>query len=128
MITKGVASVRSPVCNLQQFSSIISHDTFSDAAVKSFRENYNIDQEVGDILLRLWQILNRCYSHTPSRTMMLQQMWSIFAKAWLNSQYVSITRGANLPLTTYRRVGNGRTAKRLSSIIASNIHFHGELR
>jgi len=45
MITKGVASVRSPVCNLQQFSSSISHETFSVAVVKAFREEYNIDEE-----------------------------------------------------------------------------------
>jgi lipoate-protein ligase A len=46
MITKGVASVRSPVCNLQQFSPTISHETFSDAVVRAFQEEYNIDQEV----------------------------------------------------------------------------------
>jgi len=45
MRTRGVASVRSPVCNLQQFSPIISHDTFSDAVVRAFREEFNIDQE-----------------------------------------------------------------------------------
>jgi lipoate-protein ligase A len=46
MITKGVASVRSPVCNLQQFSSTISHDAFSNAVIRAFQEEYNIDQEV----------------------------------------------------------------------------------
>lgn len=50
MITKGVASVRSPVCNLQQFSSRISHDIFTDAVVNAFRDNYNIDQEVGKVI------------------------------------------------------------------------------
>lgn len=58
MVTKGVASVRSPVCNLQQFSSLISHDTFSDAVVNAFRENYNIDQEVSEIRSHLLQVLN----------------------------------------------------------------------
>lgn len=46
MITKGVASVRSPVCNLQQFNATISHDTFSNAVIRAFRQEYCLDQEV----------------------------------------------------------------------------------
>ncbi|KAF7971725.1 hypothetical protein HWV62_20097 [Athelia sp. TMB] len=46
MITRGVASVRSPVCNLQQYSSSISHDAYTDAVVQAFREEYEIDEEV----------------------------------------------------------------------------------
>ncbi|KZP21546.1 Lipoyltransferase and lipoate-protein ligase [Athelia psychrophila] len=46
MITRGVASVRSPVCNLQQYSPSASHDAFADAVVQAFREEYNIEQDV----------------------------------------------------------------------------------
>ncbi|KAG6820695.1 hypothetical protein H0H93_013214 [Arthromyces matolae] len=42
MITKGVASVRSPVCNLRQHSSTITHDTFANAVVEEFRKEYSI--------------------------------------------------------------------------------------
>ena len=53
MITKGVASVRSPVCNLQQFSSHITHNGFTDAVVDEFRKEYGIDQTVR-IILKFW--------------------------------------------------------------------------
>jgi len=46
MITKGVASVRSPVCNLQQFSGEITHDTFTTAIVREFRNEYGISAPV----------------------------------------------------------------------------------
>ncbi|KAF8915189.1 hypothetical protein CPB85DRAFT_1294760 [Mucidula mucida] len=41
MITKGVASVRSPVCNLQQHDPTITHESFSDAVVQAFREAFS---------------------------------------------------------------------------------------
>ena len=46
MDTKGVASVRSPVCNLRHFDTSINHDTFVEAVVKAFREEYDIYEEV----------------------------------------------------------------------------------
>jgi lipoate-protein ligase A len=46
MITKGVASVRSHVCNLAQFSKTVSHDTFVAAVVDSFKAEYGIHDEV----------------------------------------------------------------------------------
>jgi len=46
MITKGVASVRSPVCNLAQFSETASHDTFVAAVVDSFKAEYGVHNEV----------------------------------------------------------------------------------
>ena len=46
MITKGVASVRSPVCNLQQFSDKITHDTFTSAIVQEFQNEYGINTPV----------------------------------------------------------------------------------
>lgn len=59
MTTKGVASVRSPVCNLQQFNQDISHETFSNAVVRAFQDEYNNDQEVRD----LGQQLNTASAH-----------------------------------------------------------------
>jgi lipoate-protein ligase A len=49
MITKGVASVRSPVCNLQQFRPTLTHDAFADAVVCEFRKEYGIDGPVRTI-------------------------------------------------------------------------------
>lgn len=46
MITKGVASVRSPVCNLQQFSPTIVHELFTDAVVSEFQKEYGISAPV----------------------------------------------------------------------------------
>ncbi|KAG0703915.1 hypothetical protein DFH29DRAFT_914674 [Suillus ampliporus] len=45
MITKGVASVRSPVCNLAQFSETVSHNTFVNAVVDSFKAEYGVNDE-----------------------------------------------------------------------------------
>ncbi|KDQ64230.1 hypothetical protein JAAARDRAFT_118000 [Jaapia argillacea MUCL 33604] len=49
METKGVASVRSPVCNLRQWSESVSHDAFVDAVVTQFRQEYGIDEEVHSV-------------------------------------------------------------------------------
>ncbi|PFH50145.1 hypothetical protein AMATHDRAFT_121908, partial [Amanita thiersii Skay4041] len=45
MVTKGVASVRSPVCNLQRFDSTITHDKFVNAVIDEFRREYSVDEE-----------------------------------------------------------------------------------
>lgn len=46
METRGVASVRSPVCNLRQSYPHVDHETFVDAVVDAFREEYGVDEEV----------------------------------------------------------------------------------
>jgi len=46
MITKGVASIRSPVCNLVQYSPAMSHDVFADAVINEFQKEYSIDETV----------------------------------------------------------------------------------
>lgn len=60
MITKGVASVRSPVQNLQRFDPSISHESFVDATVDAFKGKYDIDEEVRAIseriLMRPYQV------------------------------------------------------------------------
>ncbi|KAF9226770.1 Lipoyltransferase and lipoate-protein ligase [Gyrodon lividus] len=45
MNTKGVASVRSPVRNLVQSSTTATHQAFVETMVRSFREEYGIDEE-----------------------------------------------------------------------------------
>ncbi|KAG5635935.1 hypothetical protein H0H81_009620 [Sphagnurus paluster] len=55
MVTKGVASVRSPVRNLQHFRRDVTHDTFTSAVVNEFQREYGISaspqfiEETGDI-------------------------------------------------------------------------------
>jgi hypothetical protein len=46
MVTRGVASVRSPVKNLREFSPTITHNTFVEAMVQAFREEYRMKEPV----------------------------------------------------------------------------------
>ena len=46
METRGVASVRSPVCNLQQQYEHVKHESFVEAVVDAFREEYDVHEEV----------------------------------------------------------------------------------
>jgi len=46
MQTKGVASVRSPVCNLRQQNPEVSHDDFVYAVVREFQVHYNIREKI----------------------------------------------------------------------------------
>ncbi|KAK0461616.1 uncharacterized protein EV420DRAFT_1761852 [Desarmillaria tabescens] len=49
MLTKGVASVPSPVCNLRQHDTNISHEQFCEAAISEFRRAYDVNEEVQHI-------------------------------------------------------------------------------
>ena len=46
METRGVASVRSPVCNLRQGHAGVDHEQFVHAVVNAFREEYGVHEEV----------------------------------------------------------------------------------
>jgi lipoate-protein ligase A len=46
MITRGIASIRSPVKNLQEFSPAVTHDKFVRAMIQAFREEYNVGELV----------------------------------------------------------------------------------
>ena len=46
METRGVASVRSPVCNLRQHHYSVNHEDFVDAVVDAFRQEYEVHEEV----------------------------------------------------------------------------------
>ncbi|KAL0950068.1 hypothetical protein HGRIS_010072 [Hohenbuehelia grisea] len=87
MVTRGVASVRSPVCKLQQFDSSVQHDDFVEAVVRAFKENYGVNEkttwvEDNDELtgveyirngmkeLRSWDWL---YGQTPEFTYVVKQ-------------------------------------------------------
>ena len=50
MQTKGVASVRSPVCNLRQHKPDVSHEDFVHAVVRQFQDHYNIREMVETFL------------------------------------------------------------------------------
>ena len=61
MQTKGVASVRSPVCNLKQHNPNISHEDFVHAIVHEFQDHYNIQEPVG-----WWEVVHPRTSLTRS--------------------------------------------------------------
>ncbi|BGP13163.1 hypothetical protein JCM10213v2_001082 [Rhodosporidiobolus nylandii] len=46
MVTKGVASVPSPVRNLREWSSEISHERFVEVVAKEFASKYNVREEI----------------------------------------------------------------------------------
>ena len=46
MVTKGVASVRSPVNNVIQWKNDISHDEFVQAVIRKFVENHNPNNQI----------------------------------------------------------------------------------
>ncbi|KAF4601854.1 Biotin/lipoate A/B protein ligase [Pleurotus pulmonarius] len=90
MVTRGVASVRSPVCNLQQFNTNARHETFAEAVVDEFRDEYSVHDEVcyveetedikgidyiakGMAELPSWEWL---YGQTPEFTYMVQESFS----------------------------------------------------
>jgi len=45
MVTKGVPSVPSPVCNLCKFDASVTHEAFTDAVVGEFRSEYRISDD-----------------------------------------------------------------------------------
>lgn len=45
MVTKGVASVRSPVCNLQQYDTNVTHEAFTAAVVNEFQKEYGVNEQ-----------------------------------------------------------------------------------
>ena len=46
MVTRGVASVRSPVKNLREFNPGVTYDTFMKAMVQAFRQEYGVKEPV----------------------------------------------------------------------------------
>ncbi|KAF4619137.1 hypothetical protein D9613_004797 [Agrocybe pediades] len=45
IVTKGVDSVRSPVCNLKRHNSTITHESFTSAVVEQFQAEYGVSSE-----------------------------------------------------------------------------------
>ncbi|PPQ69891.1 hypothetical protein CVT26_014154 [Gymnopilus dilepis] len=45
IVTKGVGSVRSPVCNLQRFDPSLTHEVFTAAVITKFQEEYGVSQK-----------------------------------------------------------------------------------
>lgn len=50
MLTRGVASVRSPVCNLQQHQPQVTHESFTQAMINAFREEYAVNEDVSKLM------------------------------------------------------------------------------
>ncbi|KAK7062250.1 Lipoyltransferase and lipoate-protein ligase [Favolaschia claudopus] len=91
MVTAGVASVRSPVCNLQQTNPRIENPVFMSAMVDEFRSEYAVDEEDdptqyidesmaslpyiqdGMAELRTWDWL---YGQTPQFTYTIEQVFA----------------------------------------------------
>ncbi|KAF5322645.1 hypothetical protein D9619_000244 [Psilocybe cf. subviscida] len=46
IVTKGVSSVRSPVCNLQRHDLAASHERFTSAVISQFRQEFGISSNV----------------------------------------------------------------------------------
>ena len=86
MVTKGVASVRSPVCNLQQHDASVSHERFVRAVELAFRGEYDIDVDeevrcsISDRCAQLTGVY-RCRCSTYGRTSRRSVLW-ISRKAW----------------------------------------------
>ncbi|KAJ6515341.1 Lipoyltransferase and lipoate-protein ligase [Mycena sanguinolenta] len=91
MITAGVASVRSPVCNLQQTSPHLEHTGFMSAVVDEFRREYALDatddptQYIDESALALPYIQNGIaelktwdwlYGQTPQFTYTIEQAFA----------------------------------------------------
>ncbi|KAI0036064.1 hypothetical protein K488DRAFT_76244 [Vararia minispora EC-137] len=49
MVTRGVASVRSPVRNLCCFQPDTTHESFVDAVVREFREEYGVNEDIYEV-------------------------------------------------------------------------------
>ena len=50
MVTKGVPSVPSPVCNLRNVDASVTHEAFTDAVAREFRSEYGISDDVSHFL------------------------------------------------------------------------------
>ncbi|KAF6748958.1 Lipoyltransferase and lipoate-protein ligase [Ephemerocybe angulata] len=80
MVTKGVASVRSPVCNLQQYNPEVTHEAFTNAVVahhflvpdsQEFRCDEDIRKGIEELPTWAW-----AYGQTPEFTFEVQQTFS----------------------------------------------------
>ena len=65
MQTKGVASVRSPVCNLRQQRPSISHEDFVHAVVREFQNRYDVREMVGETFF--FFLSENLIANTPSQ-------------------------------------------------------------
>ncbi|KAL7282633.1 LOW QUALITY PROTEIN: hypothetical protein ACG7TL_004105 [Trametes sanguinea] len=75
METRGVASVRSPVCNLQQYHPGTTHEKFVDAMIHAFRQEYGT-----------W---DWAFGQTPEFTYKIQKSFSWGSTDFLDASYQS---------------------------------------
>jgi len=80
MITRGVASVRSPVKNLQEFSPAVTHENFVRAMVQAFRQEYHIEEPV--------RLCRKVVSSCSSLPLLLAQVQYVQAEDAINVPYI----------------------------------------
>ncbi len=87
MITRGVASVRSSVKNLQEFNPSVTHDDFVRAVVQAFREEYYVEEPVRPHH-KVISFCSTCLSSWPRYITCKRSMLRTYHTsriAWLNS-------------------------------------------
>lgn len=131
MITKGVASVRSPVCNIQQSYMNVNHASFAAAVVSEFRKEYKISEEVS---IAIFHIQNRLLAYL--QVVEIDESDSLLSIDYIKNGMNELPVGSDeftyaLSVPFWRRVdwlfrvGIGHMVKRPSSHILSVTHFHG---
>ena len=132
LVTKGVASVRSLVQNLQKWNPQLSHEDIAQAVIREFHATYG-----GDIQVPLPKpplISHRCLTNFtfPSQTREVEE--SVMSshpgvKAVFDELQVSFTFYAYLCLSLFPgrifRLGNGLMGKHLNLHIYFKAHLNG---
>ena len=131
METRGVASVRSPVCNLRQRYGDVTHEGFVRAVVDAFREEYGVREEVrscaffsdGGTPLTCF----RMQVHDVEDSAATRSIDHV--RRGMEELKVSMVRHSeDGAVNSHNRLGTGHSVKLQSSRIRSNMHFHGEQR
>ena len=120
MHTKGIASVRSPVRNLQQYDDSVTHEKFVEAVIDSFRQEYSIDEPVrGPSLSNRILAKITATRFMKSRRLRKLKASSTFAMGWTSFRYVRRYFVA-YDLLTRCSDGSGLSARLLSSRTTSS--------
>ena len=132
MITKGVASVRSPVCNLQQFNSEITHDTFTSSVVREFQNEYGIDTAVRLLDLFPDVITKDVPSFPRLQPLVINETEEFkdieYIRKGLDELHVCVHRLMTGHMYfTLNRAGAGRSGRRLSLLTPSITLSHGAM-
>lgn len=130
MISKGVSSVRSPVCNLNQVKPGVTHDEFVQSVIKEFSAEFSTDNKVGTLVpsLSRYHFLSFCLQvHEVDMT---EELCSVdyIQRGMRELQVRNISKSCTYTDQTNRRLsraGTGSGAKHQSSHTAFQQSFHG---